>query len=192
MWFWIKHLSLAIVLIAAAAYFLLSDGPVYTPSKKVESTTNSAAAGLSSFYESIRTDMNKMSSDFVLQLTPPETNLTTALKERASIVKPSSAKWKGKNTSRRFKAGETLKSIMSKYAKDEGIEFFWYLDKDYRVKENFRVDDNFVSTLYQVGKAIDTDFEFDVKTFFCYKERTAVITENPSEYVRDNCIKATL
>ena len=28
MWFWIKHLSFAVVLVALAGYFLLGDGPV--------------------------------------------------------------------------------------------------------------------------------------------------------------------
>ena len=28
MWFWVKHLSLAIILIAAALYFLFGKGPV--------------------------------------------------------------------------------------------------------------------------------------------------------------------
>ena len=37
---WIKHLSLAVVLIIAAAYFLLANGPIYKPSK--EKKTNSA------------------------------------------------------------------------------------------------------------------------------------------------------
>lgn len=192
MWFWIKHLSLAIVLIAAAAYFLLADGPIYTPSKKSQS--NAAADGLSNFYASIRKSLdNKTSgSEFVQNIKVPTTKLTTALQQRAEIVKPSSPKWKGTVQSRRFETGKTLKSIMNQYAKDEGIALYWYLNKDYKVKHNFRVESNFVSTLYQVGTAIDNDFEFDVKSFFCYKHRAVVITETPPEFVRKNCIRATM
>ncbi|SFB81916.1 TcpQ domain-containing protein [Pseudoalteromonas denitrificans] len=192
MWFWIKHLSLAIILIAAAAYFLLADGPLYTPSK--EKKSNAAADGLSSFYASIRGSLDRVSagSDFVKDIKMPTTKLTTALKERAEIVRPSTAKWRGTVQSRRFESGKMLKSIMNQYAKDEGIAFYWYLNKDYKVKHNFRVENNFVATLYQVGKAIDSDFEYDVKTFFCYKHRAAVITEKPSLFVRENCIKATM
>ena len=35
--------------------------------------------------------------------------------------------------------------------------------------------------------AINDDFENEVYTFFCFKQRAAVITELPSEYVRENC-----
>jgi hypothetical protein len=192
MWFWIKHLSLAVVLILAAAYFLLADGPLYTSKKDTKS--NAAADGLSSFYASIRGSLDNTvaDSEFVQNIKVPTTKLTTVLQERAEIVKPSTAKWKGTVQSRRFESGQTLKSIMNQYAKSEGIAFYWYLNKDYKVKHNFRVENNFVSTLYQVGKAIDSDFEYDVKTFFCYKHRAAVITEKPSQFVRENCIKATM
>ena len=192
MWFWSKHLSLAVVLIIAAAYFLLADGSIYTHSK--EKKTNSVADGLSSFYASMRGSLDNMTSDseFVENIKMPTTKLTTVLQDREEIVKPSTAKWKGSVQSRRFESGQTLKSIMNQYAKDEGIAFYWYLNKDYKIKHNFRVENNFVSTLYQVGKAINSDFEYDVKTFFCYKHRAAVITENPSQFVRENCIKATM
>ena len=188
MWFWIKHLSLAFILIAAAAYFLLGDGPVYKKSEK----TNAAADGLSLFYANIRAAAERSSNEdeYVIELDMPSTDLNSALQQRSKSVKPSTTKWRGEVKSRRFVEGETLKTIMKQYADEEGIEFLWYLHKDYIVKHNFRVEDNFVATLYQLGKAIDSDFEYEVKAYFCHNQRAAVITEKPSQYVRDNCILA--
>lgn len=190
MLFWLKHIVLTIVLLAVAGYLLFGTGPII--SKKT--TENAAAKGLSQFYSAIRNSANQLSQaeKYVLSIKKPTTSLNKALKERTHIVEPSPVKWRGQSKGRRFKKGDTLKNVLSTMAKKEGIEFLWYLDKDYVIKHNFRVDNTFISTLYQVGQAIDSDFEYDVKTYFCHKQRAAVITEKPTEFVRDNCIKATL
>ncbi|MFC3031976.1 TcpQ domain-containing protein [Pseudoalteromonas fenneropenaei] len=189
-WFWIKHLSLAGVLIFAASYFLFGT----IPKMDMKQTTNAAAQGLSQFYESFRnsvTNRDTERSKFVIELGKPTFPLEDALAQRGLVVKPTAANWKGDVAARRFENGDTLKGVLANYARQEDIELFWYLDKDYVVKHNFRVDSNFTSTLYQVGRAINDDFEFEVYTFFCHRQRAAVITENPSEFVRDNCRKLT-
>ncbi|MDE3272230.1 TcpQ domain-containing protein [Pseudoalteromonas sp. G4] len=189
MWFWIKHLSLGIILVAAALYLLLGKGPVIDTSTK----SNPAAEGLSNFYNSFRSTLNSMTEreKYVILLGEPEISLAEKLKQRSTSNKVP-ANWRGEIKARRFDKGETLKEVLSEFAEQEGIEFLWYLDKDYIIKDNFRVDETFITTLYQVSKAIDSDFENDVFGFFCYKHGTAVITENPTRYVRDNCVKATL
>ena len=78
--------------------------------------------------------------------------------------------------------------VMSDFAKEEGIAFYWYLNKDYVVKHPFRVDDTLYQH-YQVDKAIDSDFEYEVQTFYCHRERAAAISERPSPYIRENCKK---
>ena len=99
------------------------------------------------------------------------------------------ASWTGTSEPRRFENGSTLKGVLDQYAKSEGIQLYWYLSKDYVVKDYFRVDSSFTSALYQVGSAINDDFENEVYTFFCFRQRAAVITELPSEFVRSNCLK---
>ena len=187
-WFWIKHLSLGFILIAAALYLLLGKGPVLEANK-----SNAAAEGLSNFYNSFRSTLSSMTEreKYVIQLDEPDTTLAEQLRQRRTSNKIP-AHWRGEIKARRFDKGDTLKEVMSDFAKQEGIEFLWYLDKDYVIKDNFRVDETFITTLYQVSKAIDSDFENTVYGFFCYKHSTAVITENPTRYVRDNCVKATL
>ena len=185
MWFWVKHLSLAAVLIITTVYFLLSKSPVMD----MKDTDNAAAQGFSRFYSSFRNEQNKDSvrDKYVVKLPNPSVNIDTALTERATIVEPSSPDWNGELKLRRFDSGSTLKKVLTGYARDENIVLYWYLNKDYVVKHHFRVNSNFNSTLYQVGRAINDDFANEVYTFFCYKQRAAVITELPSEYLRENC-----
>ena len=185
--FWIKHLLLSAILIAAAYYVLNGAFPT---NLDMTQTTNAAAKGLSQFYENIRNRVNDRKNDrdqYVIDLGKPTFPLDDALAKRALVVKPSSPSWTGEQTPRRFESGGTLKDVLSNYAQAEGIELFWYLERDYVVKHNFRVDSNFVSALYQVGRAINDDFEFEVYTFFCPNHRAAVITQNPSHFVRTNC-----
>lgn len=189
--FWGKHLVLSIILIAAAYYVLYGVLPANMDMTK---TTNAAAQGLSQFYESFRNRINERNTErdqYVIELGKPTFPLEDALAQRGLVVKPSSPSWTGELAARRFESGGTLKSVMANYAREEGIELFWYLERDYVVKHNFRVDSNFISALYQVGRAINDDFEFEVYTFFCPNYRAAVITENPSHFVRNNCRRLT-
>jgi hypothetical protein len=189
--FWGKHIVLSAILIAAAYYVLNGALPSNMDMTK---TTNAAAQGLSQFYESFRNRVNERNTErdqYVINLGKPTFPLDDALAQRGLVVKPSSPSWTGELAARRFESGGTLKSVMANYAREEGIELFWYLERDYVVKHNFRVDSNFISALYQVGRAINDDFEFEVYTFFCPNYRAAVITENPSHFVRNNCRRLT-
>jgi hypothetical protein len=189
--FWGKHIILSAILIAAAYYVLNGALPTNMDMTK---TTNAAAQGLSQFYESFRNRVNERNTErdqYVINLGKPTFPLDDALAQRGLVVKPSSPSWTGELAARRFESGGTLKSVMANYAREEGIELFWYLERDYVVKHNFRVDSNFISALYQVGRAINDDFEFEVYTFFCPNYRAAVITENPSHFVRNNCRRLT-
>ncbi|KZN59042.1 TcpQ domain-containing protein [Pseudoalteromonas luteoviolacea] len=190
MWFWTKHLSLGAILVWAAYYFLYGN----IPKMEFKETTNAAAQGLSQFYANFRDRMNERDTErekFVMDIGKPTFPLDDALAQRELVVKPTNQRWTGESQPRRFEMGNTLKSVLTSYAKQEDIELFWYLSKDYVVKQNFRVDSDFVSALYQVGRAINDDFEFEVYTFFCHRQRAAVITENPSMFVRENCRRLT-
>ena len=188
MWFWLKHLSLGIILLVAALYLLLGNGPLTS-----KSSYNAAAQGLSNFYTSFHSTLNSITEreKYVIKLDKPDSPLSHRLRQQTTSNKIP-ATWRGEIKPRRFEKGDTLKSVMTDFAQQESIEFLWYLDKDYVIKDNFRVDETFITTLYQVSKAIDSDFESDVYGFFCYKHGTAVITEKPTRYVRDNCVRATL
>ncbi|TMO10482.1 toxin co-regulated pilus biosynthesis Q family protein [Pseudoalteromonas sp. S558] len=187
MWFWLKHLSVAVLLIIFALYFLLGDGLVLD----FKHSKNAAAEGLSRFYASIqnKSKNDKERGNFVLKLAAPEQTLDRVLTERTRIVDPMPTNWAGKIEPRRFESGTTLKEALSEFAENEGITLYWYLDKDFVVKDYFRVDNDFTSTFYQIGRAINDEFEYEVYTYFCHKQRAAIITEKPSEFVRANCVK---
>ncbi|MCG7561773.1 TcpQ domain-containing protein [Pseudoalteromonas sp. McH1-42] len=190
LWFWAKHLSLGVLLVWAAFYFLYGN----VPSMEFRDTTNAAARGFTQFYEGFKRNFNERNTErekYVLDLGKPTYPLDDAIAQRGLVVKPAPQRWTGEIQPRRFDSGDTLRSVLTNYAKQEDIELFWYLDKDYVVKHNFRVDTNFVSTLYQVGTAINDDFEFEVFTFFCHRQRAAIITQKPSRFVRENCRRLT-
>ncbi len=94
-WFWIKHLSLAGILIWAAYYFLYGA----MPSFDMRETKNAAAQGLSQFYESFRNRVNDKDLDrdkYVINLGKQTFPLEDALQQRGLVVKPSPVNWKVK------------------------------------------------------------------------------------------------
>ena len=187
---WIKHIVIGVALITCALYFILNSDSVVN----FKESTNSAANGLSRFYKSIRSKINedKERDKYVLDLSKPEQSLDRVLSARERSVDPMSANWVGETKARRFERGFTLKEVLTDYAKKEDIILYWYLDKDYVVKDHFRMDGDFITTLYKVSRSINNDFVNEVYTFFCYKQRAAIITELPSEFVRSNCIRLTI
>jgi len=187
MWFWIRYILLALLLIGAATYFLLNG----TSSLNYQQTTNAAAEGLSRFYASIRDriTVNKDNDKFVIELEKPDLSLDRALNQRSFVVEPMPLNWSGEVGPRRFQRDSTLRTVLTQYANNEGITLMWYLNKDYVIKDHFRIDSSFNSALYRVSRSINDDFSNEVYAFFCPKQRAAVITELPSEFVRSNCLK---
>ena len=186
---WIKRIVVGITLALCAVYFFLNSGSLFNFEKPTSSVTDS----LSRFYKSIRSEINeeKERAEYVLDLTEPEQSVDQLLSLRGQIVKPMPANWVGKVKARRFERGFTLKEVLTDYAKKEGIELYWYLNKDYVIKDHFRVDADFIATLYKVSRSINYDFMNEVYTFFCYEQRAAIITELPSEFVRTKCVRLT-
>lgn len=187
MWFWIRYLLLALLLIGAAIYFLLNG----TSALNYQQTTNAAAEGLSRFYASIRDriTVNKDNDKFVIQLDKPDLSLDRALNQRSFVAEPMPLNWNGEVGPRRFQRDSTLRTVLTQYANNEGVTLLWYLDKDYVIKDHFRIDSSFNSALYRVSRSINDDFVNEVYAYFCPKQRAAVITELPSEFVRSNCLK---
>ena len=124
MWFWIRYLSFAVILIALAAYFLMGN----VPTLDLKESKNAAAEGLSRFYASIRNQVksNKERDQYVLSLKKPDQTVDRVLAERTRTVTPMPASWTGSVEPRRFENGSTLKDVLVEYAKSEGIELYWY------------------------------------------------------------------
>lgn len=182
MWTWFRHLLLIAIILFGAGFFLFTDND----------SDNPAAAGLSRFYEGIKSKFRNSSSreKFIIELGEPDPTLALQLQQRKKdVIEPLNEKWNGDPKPRRFTKGNTLKNTLSDYAKQENITLYWHLNKDYVVKHDFRIDKSFTSALRQVAVAIDNEFEYDLQTFFCHNERAAIITEKPAPYIRNNCRK---
>lgn len=84
MWFWIRYILLALLLIGAAIYFLLNGSSSFN----YQQTNNAAAEGLSRFYASIRdrVSVNKDNDKFIIELEKPDLSLDRALNQRSFVV----------------------------------------------------------------------------------------------------------
>lgn len=190
---WLKNTLILGGLLCGVLFFVLHESSPIT--SIAQSTSNNAAAnGLSRFYKSIRNQVNdtKERDKYILPLDKPDITAERALRMRTRSVDPMSKFWSGEVGTRRFEKGSTLKKALSAQAEKEGIILYWYLDKDFVVKENFRIDSDFTSALYQVSRTINNDFENEVYVFFCAKQRAAIITELPSEFIRSTCTKSEI
>jgi hypothetical protein len=213
MGFWIRNAILAIVLIGlAVAFFLnkdlllaLDEEETKAPtveveakktatkaaaaSQKAKNKSNAAADGLSSFYAKIYGDKkDRKVRNNVIFLPEPEGDLVQILQAREMMVRPFSKSWSGTKASRPFRKGETLYQKVVEYSEQDGLEIIWWLNKDFIVKDAFRIDKNILKTASQVGKAVSGHFQEGINTYFCYRQRMIVFVNEPPTYLNDECL----
>ncbi|MDX1536910.1 TcpQ domain-containing protein [Arsukibacterium sp.] len=184
MGFWIRTLIILGVL-AGGGYLLLTKADMIFK----QETVNTAARGFSEFYAKIRGNQagGNDQSDYHIALPDTSGQLSRNLAQRGREVLPAAADWQGLVTDRRFRAGESLKTTLSNYARSEGIELYWTLPRDYVVKQYFQTDTTLLGTVQNIGKAIAPDFAEPVLTYFCPNERAAVITDRLTPYLKQHC-----
>lgn len=215
MGFWIRNAVLAAVLIGlAVAFFLYKDvllssdqeeqqisrleteangdnstaetAPKLKPKK---SATNAAADGLSNFYAKIYGDDEKRKvRNNVIFLPEPEGDLVKTLQAREMIVRPYRKDWQGTKASRRFSKGETLYQKLSEYSADDGLEIIWWINKDFIVKDPFRIEKDILKMAKQIGQAVSGHFPEGINSYFCYRQRTIVFVNEPPSYLNEECI----
>ncbi|MBZ9612363.1 TcpQ domain-containing protein [Rheinheimera maricola] len=186
MWFWIRNIIL-LLLLGGIGYVLLTKPDLILRTDKV----NQAAAGFSEFYSKVRgsvADGARELSKFKLTLPDTSDKLTQTLQQRALVVVPGKDDWRGKVTDRRFREGDTVKTKLAEYARAEGVELFWTLPRDYVIKQYFQVNGSLIATVHQIAQAIAPDFQSPVLSFYCPKERAAVITDKTNEHLTQHCV----
>ena len=217
MGFWIRNALLTIVLIGLAiAFFLnkdllltLEQEAVQTSTKKVETKkgtskdmtkktqeyqqgqkkNNAAADGLSNFYAKIYGDNSKRKvRNNIIFLPDPKGDLVKILQAREMIVRPHRKSWSGTTASRSFRKGETLYQKLSEYSASDGLEVIWWINKDFIVKDPFRIDKNILNTASQIGRAVSGHFPEGINSYFCYRQRTLVFINEPLTYLDDECM----
>lgn len=156
------------------------------------SSTNAAAIGLSKFYANLHGDMDEKGPKIrnnIVYLPDPKGDLEKLLQAREMVVRPYKKNWQGSIESRPFRRGETLNQKLSEYTEKDGIELIWWLNRDYVVKDPFRVEKDILLTSFQVAKAIEGHFESGLSIFFCNRQRAIVVIESgPQAFLEEECI----
>jgi hypothetical protein len=153
---------------------------------------NAAAAGLTKFYTNIYGDMDSNGPKIrnnIIYLPEPKGNLEKLLQARGMTVRPYNKNWRGSIESRPFRKDETILQKLAHYSTESNIELIWWLNRDYIIKDPFRIEKNMLKTTYQVGKAIEGHFESGLSIYFCYQHRAVVIIESmPRPFLDEECI----
>lgn len=194
MWFWIKHLSAAAVLLGLA--FVLLMKPELLPTGSTEDSAKPptkpsiSAQNATNFYEKLRYSLDASadpSKEFVVELKDTSDALTSTLASRTNTVPPLEGNWQGSATNRQFTTGSRVRDQMIGFANDEGIELIWTLPRDYVVKHYFESGDNYLKALTDIVAAISPDFETPLLAYFCPKERAAVVTDKSNAFLQEHC-----
>ena len=155
-------------------------------------STNAAAIGLSKYYANLRGDMDGKGPKIrnnIVYLPEPKGDLTKLLQAREMMVRPYKKNWQGSIESRPFRRGETLNQKLAEYSDKDGIDLIWWLNRDYVVKDPFRIEKDILKTSFQVAKAIEGHFESGLSIFFCNRQRAIVIIESaPQPFLDEECI----
>jgi hypothetical protein len=172
----------------------LTETSEVTPSpkkpKKEKKSGNAAADGLSRFYASINADMGSKGPKIrnnVVFLPDVTGDIVEILEARRIVVRPLRKSWKSTKESRPFRLGETLFQKLSEYATEEGLEVLWWLNRDFVVKDAFRIDKDILKVAYQVGNAVQGHFINGISTYFCYQHRAIVLIDQEVQYLDDEC-----
>jgi hypothetical protein len=194
MWFWIKHLMAAVVLLGLAFVLLFKPELIhFNPDAAVDpkkTAKTSAAKEFTNFYEQLRYSLDATvdsSKEYVIKLKDTSDSLTSTLASRTNTVPALDGNWQGSETNRQFTTGSKIRDQMAGFATAEGIELIWTLPKDYVVKHYFESGGDYLSSLKDIVAAISPDFETPLLAYFCPKERAAVVTDKPNPFLQDNC-----
>ncbi len=162
--------------------------------KKTEqkANKNAAAEGLSRFYASLNPDLENKGPKIrngVVYLPDPKGDLTKFMEARRMVTRPLPKKWQGIKRSYAFREGETLYQKLSEYAKKEGLDIIWRINRDLVVKGPFRINKEITRMSLQIGQALNGQLEGGVTTYFCYKHRAIVFVEYPEKYLEKQCLR---
>jgi len=155
---------------------------------------NKAAKGLSKFYANINADTDVDEPTIrnnIVYLPTPKGDLELMLDERRDKVLPLDPSWEGTKESRPFRLGETIFQKLYEHAQNEKLKVFWRLNRDYVVKDAFRINKNILKTALQLGQGISGHFQHGVSIYFCYQSRSIVFIEGTKSYLNDRCTLLT-
>lgn len=190
--FWAKQIGIAVVLVIAAGvliYMLQTQEKSPVPASQKEE--KSVSKGLSDFYRNFRmssTDpLEDEQSDFVLDIAGVDPNLDSKLAKMSSQTRPVEKNWTGEHKYRTFTEGNTLREAISQYAQAEGMQLIWNLEQDFVIKHQFQLDNTVAGSLAKIASAIDSSFEGEVNAYLCAEQRSLVVSEEETDFLKNNC-----
>lgn len=216
MGFWVRNIIFGCILIGLAAYFFtnqdlmnsieqdaMQEAPTTEQAEKIDTVAapkpapkkeeekqNKAAKGISSFYANILGELGENGPTIRNNIVylPEQTNdLELLLDNRMQTVRAYPKRWSGTTESRPFRKDETIFQKLAEFAKKDKLEVFWRLNKDFVVKDAFRINKNILKTALQLGQGIDGHFQEGVSVYFCYKSRSIVFIEGTKSYLDERC-----
>lgn len=190
MWFWVKHLTAAVILLIVAGVVLFYPDLFKSSTQSTVVISKTAAQNFTNFYEQIRYSLDAtkdLSKEYIIKLPDTSDQLTDTLSARTNTVPPLTTQWTGNSEQRKFAAGSKIRDEMTGFADAEGVELIWTLPRDYVVKHYFHSEGNYLEALRDIAAAIAPDFETPVLVFLCPKERAAVITDKNNPFLETNC-----
>ncbi|GHF85214.1 TcpQ domain-containing protein [Thalassotalea marina] len=216
MLFWIKNIVFAAILIALAVYLIANEEelfgtsstdlltgaeeepakteqPKYSKPSLSDKQSNAAAEGLSRFYANLRgsddpSDGPRVRNNIVY-LPDPSGDLEEILEAKRKMVRPLLKNWRSEVENRPFRPPDTLHQKLLAYAEDEGLDVIWWLNRDFLIKDPFRVNKDIIDTAYQLGQAIEGHFQNGLSVYFCYQHRSIVLIDRVMSYLDENCTK---
>jgi len=211
MLFWIRNIVFLIILVALAYYLIANEAELFptqvkeaatetvvaetqvkkTPQAKVsKKASNSAADGLSRFYANLHGEggSGPRIRNNIIYLPEPDGDLVTILEAKRLMTRPLRKNWRGLKANFPFRKGQTLHQKLVEYAQSDGLEVIWWLDRDFIVKDAFRINKEIIETASRVGKAIEGHFQDGLSTYFCYQQRTLVLIEKEISYLGEECL----
>ena len=214
MGFWLRNIAFLIILIALGYYLIANEAELFPnqsgssapepeqvtkkdepdtkiPGSATKKNTNAAAKGLSRFYANIHGEKDgdgPRVRNNIVYLSEPRGDLIKYLEERRLITRPLRKTWQGSKDNRPFRKGETLHQKLVEYAKKDGLEVLWWLNRDFIVKDSFRINKDIIDTAYRVGKAVEGHFQDGLSVFFCYQQRSLVLTDKHFDYLHEECL----
>ena len=161
------------------------------PAPVSKKSTNKAAEGLSNFYANLHGDMDAENGprvrNNIVYLPDPKGDLEELLEARRLVTRPLRKTWQGSKENRPFRTGFTLHQKLAEYANADGLEVIWWLNRDFIIKDPFRIDHDIIQTAYRVGKAVEGHFQNGLSTYFCYQHRAIVLIEEAVPYLDEEC-----
>lgn len=215
MGFWIKNIIFLVILLGLAVYVFANyeqltamvEGEPVTetiqtsddknteviepPQRKTKPVSkNAAAEGLSRFYANLHGDDDEDGPrirDNVVFLPDPKGELEKVLQARAKVTRPLRKNWRGQKASRPFRIGSTLNQKLTEYAAEEGLEVIWWLNKDFIIKDPFRINKELLQTAFQIGQGVAGHFPDGLNTYFCFNQRSIVFIEGNRDFLTQEC-----